>query len=429
MQTTTTADKKIANPNAFTSITKSKSKTTTKLTATAVRRFSDKTISTKITKWNGEIKTENSRIATTQSSIDKYQKQLDTANDELGKKNGYNDAKDAYNQVDKELTTAEAKFKKAKTKADQKKIKADIKALTAKKKTAYNNLVKLSSSSKSAQTKMTTALRKLASLKKTLTGQKGVKTKYKGYLALYQAEKKKRDEAARKALQKKNSAAISKKISEQRKKVNNGNAGQTAIYRADKMKSTVYFFGEKDPSESNNNNVASKAVDNGDPRSRYSRRDTKELSGTYIMFGKDPADLDKKFDAFQKWQRYGYEVCVRGFSKWAHVQMAQVTKGTLHYNALEVTIQFDYVKQQKIQFKRKKAKSGSSKSKKKTVGAKSTKKGTGKSKTGKLYVTVKSSKDTMYAVSQTKNVALSTIEKLNAKDPTKLQIGDKIRYQ
>ncbi|GAX05465.1 hypothetical protein IWT25_00771 [Secundilactobacillus pentosiphilus] len=401
--------------------------TPSKSLKSAVKHFSSTTISSKIKKWDSAVSASNKQIRTTQSKIDKYQDQLDKANDELGKKNGYNDAKAAYNEVDKKLAAAKKSLSTAKDKSKIKSLKREIKTLTGQKKDAYKNLLKKSSSESKTQKSMTEALNKLEVLKKNLKKEKGSKTSNASYASLYKKEQEKRKAAAYAALQKKNAASIMKKIAAQEAKVNAGNAGKTSIYLTNKSKSTVFFFGEKEPSETDSNDVDSHAVDNGDPRSRYSRRNSKELTGTYFLFGKDFADIDKKFDAFQKWQRYGYEVTVRGFSRWGHAQISQVVKGTVHQNAVEVSITFNYAKKGEIMFKRKKAKSGSSKSKNNNKGSKT--KSTGSSKGKHKYVTVRSSRDTMWAISVAKKVSLRTIEKLNSKlKPTQLHIGDKIYY-
>ncbi|WP_203648887.1 hypothetical protein [Secundilactobacillus yichangensis] len=393
----------------------------------AVKHFSNTTISSKIKKWDSAVSASNKQIRTTQSKIDKYQDQLDKANDELGKKNGYNDAKEAYTQVDKQLAAAQKALSSAKDKSKVKTLKTKIKSLTNQKKDAYKNLLKKSSSESKTQKSMTEALNKLGTLKKNLAKEKGSKTSNASYASLYKKEQEKRKAAAFAELQKKNAASIMKQITAQEARVNAGNAGKTSIYLTDKSKDTVFFFGEKEPSETDSNDVDSHAVDNGDPRSRYSRRNSKELTGTYFLFGKDFADIDKKFDAFQKWQRYGYEVTVRGFSRWGHAQISQIVKGTVHQNAIEVSITFDYAKKGEIMFKRKKAKSGSSKSKNNNKGPKT--KSTGSSKSTRKYITVKSARDTMWALSVAKKVSLKSVEKLNPKlVPTQLHVGDKIYY-
>lgn len=393
----------------------------------AVTHFSDTTISNKIDKWNAAVSASNKQIQTTQSQINKYQAQLDKANDELGKKNGYNDAKAAYSEVVKELDAAQKSLTTAKSKSTISKLKTKIKDLTNKKKDAYKNLLNKSGSATAYQKQMTEALNKLETLKKNLSKEKKSKTSNQSYSDLYKKEEDKRKAAALAALQKKNAASITKQISKQEAKTTVGNAGKTSIYLANKTKDTVFFFGEKEPSETDSNDVDSHAVDNGDPRSRYSRRNSKELTGTYFLFGKSFSDIDKKYDAFQKWQRYGYEVVVRGFSRWGHAQISQIVKGAAHQNAIELTITFDYAKKGLIMFKRKKAKSGSTKSSKNNKGSKTKNSGTSKSK--RKYVTVRSARDTMWAVSVAKKVSLKTIEKLNPKlVPTQLHVGDKIYY-
>ena len=169
----------------------------------------------------------------------------------------------------------------------------------------------------------------------------------------------------------------------------------------------------------------SHAVDNGDPRSRYSWRNSKELTGTYFVC-KDFADIDKKFDAFRNGSATAMKSRFVVFPLGTCPDFA-IVKGTVHQNAIEISITFDYAKKGEIMFKRKKVKSGSSKSKNNNKGPKT--KSTGSSKSTRKYITVKSARDTMWALSVAKNVSLKTVEKLNPKMvPTQLHVGDKIYY-
>ncbi|WP_061776549.1 hypothetical protein [Levilactobacillus senmaizukei] len=395
-----------------------------KLSVAIIRGFSNTTVEAKIVKWTSKVSEINSKIKQTQSSIDKYKKQEDTANDTLNKKNGYKAAKAAYDHIVLELSKANKSLTSAKSSGTKKNLKAKIKTLTTQQKDAYSKLTKIASSSsysKSAK-KLTESLKKLKTLNSNMTNLKSTKTRYSGYLKMYKQVKSERDSKAEAAAKAKVAKEIQAKI-----KANNeltpdkkAGTGKTAIYRADKKDPTVWFLAEQEPSETDVNDIPTQPVDRGDPRARYSRRNAKTLSGTYYMFGTEQQSIDSKFNKFQKWARLGYELEVRGFSKFAHARIQEVDKNQFYGNALKMTISFTYILPQNIGYTKKK--------KKKTVAKKTKVTGKGSSKTSKRYVTAKAG-TTYWGISQTKKVSVKSLEKMNKWPARKIPIGARVRYK
>ena len=168
--------------------------------------------------------------------------------------------------------------------------------------------------------------------------------------------------------------------------------------------------------------VATNEVDNSDPRTNYSVRNSKQLSGTYYLFGKSFSDCDKQYEILQGWARKGVEVTVRGFSKWNHAYLSSVGKTAYtagNKNSMQLSITFTYAKKDKIAYAKKKTKKKS----KSSTGAKS-----GTKKTTHKTVTVKSGM-TYWSIAQSHNVSVSSLEKMNKWPATKLPVGVKVRYQ
>lgn len=396
-----------------------------KLTIAKIRGFTDTTIASKIKKWTDKVSTISSKITSTQKQIDKYQEMEDKANDTLNKKDGYKAAKAAYDHIVSEIAAKKKSLANAKSSSTKKTLEADIKNLEKQQKDAYSKMTQIAKSSSytSAASNLTTAISKLKGLKNTLSNLKTTKSKYSGYLSMYKQVKDERSSKAKAAAQSKNAKAIKAKIKANTKLSPDKKAvtGKTAIYRADKGSSTVWFLGEQDPNEANANDIPTQPVDRGDPRARYSRRNSKTLSGTYLLFGKDQQSLDAKFNKFQKWALHGYELQVRGFSKFAHARFQEVDKVQFYENALKMTLSFTYVLPQKIGYTRKKKK-------KKVVATKTKKDGNGKTKTNKRYVTAKAG-TTYWGISQAKKVSVSSLEKMNKWPPRSIPIGARIRYK
>ncbi|EEI19974.1 hypothetical protein HMPREF0497_1228, partial [Lentilactobacillus buchneri ATCC 11577] len=104
-------------------------------------------------------------------------------------------------------------------------------------------------------------------------------------------------------------------------------------------------MGEADPSETNDQDVPTYEVDNADTRTNYSVRNSKQLSGTYYLYGKSISDCDTQYEILQGWARKGVEVVVKGFSKWAHCYLSSVGKTANtagNKNSLQLSLTFTY---------------------------------------------------------------------------------------
>ncbi|MCT3598882.1 LysM peptidoglycan-binding domain-containing protein [Levilactobacillus brevis] len=369
-------------------------------------QMSDKQLSTQVTKVKAKVKSDAASIAATQSTITKQQKVIDKTDDYLKKQNGYDTKKAAYDAVSKQIDDLKKQLAKAKT-SKKKAIQDQIKAKQKIQKSAYADLKKLTNSASYQEQlkKQSTARSKLKSAKTKLAHEKSKKAKDKKKAAALKKEADKRKAAAKKKKQKANLAKITSAIAKHKKQPL---VGQTALYRADLMSSVVYFLGEVQPTETDASDVVSIGVDNSDPRAGKSTRTSKELSGTYYVFGNTYADACKQFNAIQKLQRLDTEFIIKGFSNWNHTKISSISKtvsGIPRENALELSITFTYVKPAKVLYGKSKK---STKSKGATKGAKN--RGTDK---GKYSTYTVKSGDTYWALAQKKGTTVATLTKLN----------------
>lgn len=377
------------------------------LLLTPASKLTDAKLKKQETKYNQAVKSDATAIKTVNTTIKKQQGIMDKTDDYLGKTNGYKTKKGAYDSITKQISDAETKLKKAKKSADKKKIQSQITKLKKAQTSAFSDLKKLTSSKgyQAQLSKQSKARRALKKAKNKLASLKSKKSTDKKRLAAYKKEVKKRQLAARRKTQAANRTKIDEKIEEHKKLPLNG---QTALYRADLMKSTVFFLGEVTPTETNTNETTSIGVDRSDPRAGKSTRTSKELSGTYWLQGKNYADVSKQFTALQKLQRIDTEFAIRGFSHWNHAKISSISKtvsGVPKEDALELSITFEYVKPAKILYEKKKKKT-------KNKGAvKSTKK-TG-TDSGKYRSHTVKSGDTYWDLAQKFHTTVAELTKLN----------------
>lgn len=369
--------------------------------------MSDKQLTSQVSKIKRKVKSDASKISSTQRAITSQQKVIDKTDDYLKKQNGYSVRKAAYDAVTKQIDTQESKLANAKTTASKKAIQSKINSLKKSQKAAYADLKKVTSSSgyQKQLTAQSKARTKLKQSKSKLTSLKKLKSKDKDAEKKLKAEQTKRKAAEKKKKQKANLKSIKSKIAEHKKQPL---VGQTVIYPADLMSSVVYFFGEVQPTETNTSEITSVGVDNSDPRAGKSTRTSKELSGTYYLFGKSFADCDKKFSNLQKLQRIDTEFIMRGFSNWNHVKISSLAKtvsGLPRENLLELSITFTYVKQARILYNKAKKKT---KKKGSTKGSK--KKGSSKSKYRSHVV---KSGETYWGLARKYKTSVATLTKLN----------------
>ena len=370
-------------------------------------QMSDKQLIAQVTKSKAKVKSDAASITATQSTITKQQKVIDKTDDYLKKQNGYDTKKAAYDAVSKQIDDLQKQLAKAKTSKKKKAIQDQIKAKQKTQKAAYADLKKLTNSASYQEQlkKQSTARSKLKSAKTKLAHEKSKKSKDKKKAAALKKEADKRKAAAKKKKQKANLAKITAAIAKHKKQPL---VGQTALYRADLMSSVVYFFGEIQPTETDSSDVTSIGVDNSDPRAGKSTRTSKELSGTYYLFGNTYAAACKQFNSIQKLQRLDTEFIIKGFSNWNHAKISSISKtvsGLAHSNLLELSITFTYVKPAKVLYGKSRK---STKSKGATKGAKN--RGTDK---GKYSTYTVKSGDTYWALAQKKGTTVATLTKLN----------------
>lgn len=369
--------------------------------------LSDKSLDSHVKSSSQAVKTDASKIAAVKKTIAAQKGIIDKTDNYLSKQNGYKTRKAAYGHVTGQITTLEKKLAKAKTAKDKKSIQGQIASKKKDQKAAFSDIRKVTSSKtyQAQLTKQSKARSKLKGAKNKLDSLNLKKSQDKKKAADYKKEQNKRKAAARRKKQAENQDKINKKIADQKKQPL---VGHTALYRADRMSTVVYFFGEVQPTETDTSEVTSIGVDNADPRAGKSTRTSKELTGTYWIFGKNPAAVYKQFADLQKLQRLDTEFIIRGFSNWNHVKISSIAKtvsGLARENALELSITFTYVKQANILYAKKKKKT------KKKGATKSTKK-KGSDKGKYRSHTVKSG-DTYWGLARKYHTTVATLTKLN----------------
>ncbi|GAY74290.1 LysM peptidoglycan-binding domain-containing protein [Lentilactobacillus kosonis] len=197
--------------------------------------------------------------------------------------------------------------------------------------------------------------------------------------------------------------------------------GRTAVYRADLKTDRVYMLAEVSPQESITINTNTNPKDGADTRTDYTIEDSKELSGTYYLYGKSWADRDNQYRILQGWARKGIEVVVKGFSKLAHCYITGIGKSSdiPYKNVLTLQLTFTYSMKYPIKYSKQKKKS-------KSLGKTSTTKG----KPAKhKYVKVKAGV-TLIEIARDKGLKISEIKKLNKKvGDLSLKPGQEVRIQ
>lgn len=374
----------------------------------------------------------NKHLSDINNQINSNQKTIDKANDFLNKTNGYNAAHDAWKSAKKQLADLEAKLSKTKDKAKRTKLEREIKSKKKDVKSAYADLKKIKYSASAqkkfdAMSKAESSNKKLAKSKKAANN---AKTKKKTALDKLKKKKASDKNTAKKKAQSKNKTAINNKIKKQENKFL---APQTALFRADLANSDVFFLGEISPTETDDADGPSHPVDGGDPRTNYNVRSGKTLSGTYYIVdnvGKDREarrhNLDKDFASLQKWQRLGYELCIRGFSRWGHVYIQSISKVSENHDqsGLQLNITFTYKMPANLVYRQKKSKSNSKGKTTPKTGNNSKKKGNDK----KVYHTIKAG-DTYWDLARHYGTTVSKLEKLNPWPARQLPMGKKMRIK
>lgn len=352
----------------------------------------------KTAEWKSKVNADASRITKAKADKAAAQKETEKYDDYLAKTGGYNDTIGAYKDLEKQIAAQHRALLKTKKKATKKTINAKIKSLTKQKAQVNTKIQKLSTSKEYLKqlNNRYKANQKVKSANSRIKAAAASKKKKRSTYDTYRKALNKAKSDKKKATQKKNSALIQKKI---HSKANRW-YGHTAIYRADLMSSKVFMLSEHSPSESNDGEGPTSAVDKGDPRSNYFQRTAKTLSGTYYLWGTSFEDCDKQFRALETWQKNKYPVHIRGFSKWKKAYMTNVSKSmdTPYGNTMPLSISFEYIVEAPITQSKKKTKA-------KLVIVK---------KKGKRVVMVKNGKS-LYEISKKTNIDLKLLKKLNPK--------------
>lgn len=355
-------------------------------------------------KWKDKVKSDADHIDSAKADKTKAQKQIDQYDDFLRKQNGYTSQRDAYDAAKAKLKKAEDDLAKEKNSKKKKSLESEI---TSDKKTmkAISATIKKISSKKDYQdelAKRNKANAIIDSADKRISDWKNTKSKHsETYNTYHKAYENSKADHIRKK-QKANEKKISDRIKDSKK---NKYHGHTAVYRADLMENKVFMLGEFSPSESNDQDVPLTTVDKDDPRSNYSVRNSKTMTGTYYIFGKSFEDCDKQFHDLQTWARKGYKVVLKGFARWKHCYLTNVSKSgdTPYKNALSCSLTFSYVLEAPITYIKKKTK-------KKSKSKDGKKSGTSKSKYRTVRVPIGG---TMYSIHVATQTDFSKIKKLN----------------
>lgn len=401
---------------------------TTKLKKLNLKGKSDQTIAKDTAAWKKVVSGDADKIDAAKKAIDTAKDKIDAASDYLNKANGYQTQSQAYDALESQIEDQEKALAKTKSSSKKKSIESKIKDLKKQKAAVAETMKKIASSAgyNKEMNAKTKAEANIKTEKKKISDLTTKKSKDSKKYSAYAKEKAARNAAKVKKQQKANSAKIKKTIAAAKKagRINDHTymGGQTAVYRADLKTSRVYLLGEVDPSETNDQDVPVYAVDKGDTRTNYSVRSSKQLSGTYYLFGNSLEDCDTAYEILQGWARKGVEVVVQGFAKWAHCYLSSVGKTGYpagNKRSMQLSITFTYSMKAKIAYAKKKTKKKAKSSTTKSSGTK---------KTTKKTITIKSGM-TYWYVSQKTGVSVSTLEKLNKWPATAIPVGAKVRYQ
>lgn len=380
---------------------------------------SDKYIAAKDNEWKRVVSIDAQKISNAQKTYDAQKPAINAYEDLLNKENGYRSTKEAYDVQAKKIADDKKKLAKTKKSADKKKLESDIKSTAKVKKELAKKITEIEN--KAGYKKQKAAAEKAkhiqASAKKVISSKRKLKAADKKKAAKYHAENLKRKAKTNKKLQKENAAKINKKIDAAKKIYQ----GQTAVYRADFKTSRVYMLAEMQPQESISIDMNTNPKDNADTRTSYTVENSKELSGTYYLYGKSWADRDAQYRILQGWARKGVEVAVRGFSKLAHCYLESVGKSseTGLKNVLALQLTFKYSMKYPIEYAKTKKKS-------KSLGKTVTKRGI---ETTHKVVKVKSG-TTLLEIARQKGVKYSEIKKLNKKlGDLSLKPGQEVRFE
>lgn len=325
----------------------------------------------------------------------------------------YAKAQGSYNDYKSQANNLQAKIKKSKSKKTKQKLQNQLNE-AIKKRASFNQQMtgiarnKGFSALHSQKVRQESKIRNSNRLISGLEHQKSyAKGKYNGLRTTLLNRQRAR-------IRKKNTRIMSKKIRHAKKD------GASVLYRTDMMNSEVFWLYETSPTETDSNTVASHATDKNSVQTNYVGLDSRELSGTYLLKGKNLKDADRKYKKLMLWSRK-YEFTIQGFSYWQHAYITSISKttdSTMNKDALSLSISFTYAKQAKIQYSKKKSKRKAPA--KKHKGNKSDTKGG--------HIPVKPGM-TYAQIAAKAGVSVSHIMKINKWPANKLPVGAKVRIR
>lgn len=323
----------------------------------------------------------------------------------------YNKAQSSYDSYKSQASDLKSKIKKSKSKKTKVKLQGQLNEVV-KKKSASSQQMNRISINKGFNEWYKRKVRKEAVIRnsnKLIHSLENQKSHAKGKYSYYRNTILTRQ---RNRIRKKNGKIMRRKINHAKK------YGASVLYRTDMMDSEVFWLYETSPSETNSNTVATHATDKNSVQTNYVSLDSRELSGTYLLKGKNLKDANQKYKKLMLWSRH-YEFTIQGFSYWQHAYISSIgktTDETMNKDTLSLSISFTYAKQAKIQYSRTKSKRKAPA--KKHKGSKSDTKGG--------HVPVKPGM-TYAQIARKYNVSLSHLMKINKWPANKLPVGAKVR--
>ncbi|UQS85788.1 LysM peptidoglycan-binding domain-containing protein (plasmid) [Apilactobacillus apisilvae] len=373
-------------------------------------KLSDAKIRSETKIWSKKVKKIASKLKAKRKDHQSLIDGLNSINKNLNSPE-YNKAQGSYDNYKSQASDLKAKIKKSKSKKTKSKLQGQLNDVI-KKKSALSQKMNSIARNKGFTVWHNRKVRKEVTIRnsnKLIHSLEKQKSHAKGKYSYYRNTILTRH---RNRIRKKNSKIMRKKIKHAKKH------GASVLYRTDMMDSEVFWLYETSPSETNSNTVATHATDKNSVQTNYVALDSRELSGTYILQGKNLKDASHKYKKLMLWSRH-YEFTIQGFSYWQHAYISSIGKSTdetMNKNALSLSISFTYAKQAKIQYSRTKSKRKAPA--KKHKGSKSgTKGGHIRVKPGMTYA----------QIAKKSGTSLSHLMKINKWPANKLPVGAKVR--
>lgn len=361
----------------------------------------------KVSKLTTKIKNKQTTLQSINSQLSKIDKSLDNTE--------YNNAKNNYDDLASQADSVSAKLAKSKSKATKNKLSSELNDINSKK-SRYAQQMKQIASANGFTSKLNARTRKLRNKKDVTRLISNLKNQRDSALKSQNYYRQTALSRQRTKVMQRNSGIIQQKLSDVK------DTGFTTLYRTDMMDDTVFQLIETSPSETVNNDVATKPVDGSTVETNFIAQNSQEYSSTFYIKGDSFADLDAQYKQLKDWSNK-YELTINGFSHWTHAYITSLgksTDATIAGNAMIITITFTYARQAQIKYKQET---------KSTVSHKAgTKKQSGsrKGQTAK-YITVKPGM-TYSEIARKTGTSLSDIMSMNKYKSTAIPVGAKVRY-